>query len=273
MEGLEVVAPYLVEWCSSYNEIETLDFSDFVSLETIECYYSRTLTNVNLNNTQNLKRACFEDCDLESLDLSQSPNLEDLRGARNRYTSINFGDTREHVWHICVRSNTQITESFPPMTEFPVLRDLYIWNTNQTGHLEVSSPVIQILASNNHYTSADFSEAHFNGSGSIVMDNNDLNTINISGCEGIARIHLKYNNLTSIDISGITTIYNIEMNSNNLTESAVEDILYNLDLSGIRDGNVNLSGETNSAPNENALIYASNLEGKGWTVALTEPAP
>lgn len=264
--GLEVVAPYLLEWCSSFNQIDSLDFSNFVSLEIIECYYSETLRAVNLQNTPLLSRACFENCDLESLDLSQSPNLGDLRGARNRYTSINYGDTREQVWHICVRDNPQITENFPPFTDFPRLRDLYIWNTNQSGVLHVASTAIgAILANNNNYTSLDLTGSSFSG-GTIQVNDNSLESVTFGGCTGMGRLELRNNNLTDLDLTGITTLHTVRLDGNSFTESVVENILLNLDQSGVADGVINLTN--NAAPNAAALTYAGNLIGKGWEVHL-----
>ena len=121
VEGLERVAPWLGQWCSSYNDLTSLDFSNFVNLDTVECFLSQTLSQVNLANTPKLQRACFEDCNLSSLDLSQSPLLEDLRGAVNNYPTINFGDIGAHTWHICVRDNPQFTDRdlFADLTQFP----------------------------------------------------------------------------------------------------------------------------------------------------------
>lgn len=264
--GLEVVAPYLLEWCSSFNQIVSLDFSNFINLETIECYYSQTLTSVNLQNTPQLSRACFENCDLESLDLSQSPNLADLRGAQNRYTSLNFGETRENIWHICVRDNPQITENFPPFTDFPRLRDLYIWNTNQSGVLRVASTAIgSILADNNGYTSLDVTGSAFNG-GTIRVNNNSLESVVFGGCTGMSRLELRNNNLTDIDLTGITTLQTVRLDGNTLTETTIEHILRNLDESGVQNGIVDLTN--NAAPNAASMTLAGNLLGKGWEVTL-----
>lgn len=132
VSGLSVLAPTLRQWCSSYNEIVTLDFSGFEQLDTIECFQSRSLQNVYLDNTPSLERACFEDCDLKELDLSGCPGLRDLRGALNNYTTINFGTIGTDVWHICVRENTQMTNRylFSDMSQFPDISELFIWNDN-----------------------------------------------------------------------------------------------------------------------------------------------
>lgn len=99
---------------------------------------------MNLANTPKLRRACFEDCDLGSLDLSQSPALEDLRGAMNQYRTNEFGHTGRRVWHICVRDNPQLTDQalFADLSPMPNLSELFICNDNQAGALRLpaSSP-------------------------------------------------------------------------------------------------------------------------------------
>ncbi len=138
VNGLQIIAPYLAQWCSSYNDLTSLDFSNFTNLDTIECYLSQTLTHVKLENTPKLKRVCFEDCNLAELDLSGSPNLGDLRGASNEYTTITFGSIGSKLWHICVHDNPITNRAlFSDMTPFPNLAEFIIWADNQTGNLKI----------------------------------------------------------------------------------------------------------------------------------------
>ncbi len=169
----------------------------------------------------------------------------------------------------------QMTQSLPSMEGFDVLRDLYIWNTNQSGTLVVTSPVIgAIIAYNNKYTLADFSRANFSSGTSIMMDDNNLTSISLPleiNRQGLRSVYARNNELTTLDISGITTIHNIYLTNNNLTSEAVESILLTLDLSGVNGTNgetVDLSGSGNAPANANALIYAANLRVKGWTVNI-----
>jgi hypothetical protein len=253
VEGLEVVAPYLRQWCSSYNDIATLDFSNFTQLDTIECYLSQSLTSVNLSNTPALERACFEDCDLDALDLSESPKLRDLRGALNAYTTINFGTTGSDAWHICIRDNPQLTERnlFEDMSQFPDIEELLIWSDHQTGVLYVPSTgttrAVLIHAYGNQYTSANFNGALRNTSqpGTIILD---------------------YNALTSIDITGCTQLTSLSAPHNSLSADAVDSILHTLDTLGRSNGTVDL--RYNAIPSSDGLTHAANLTGKGWTVQV-----
>ena len=182
VRGLHHVAPYLAQWCSSYNQITSLDFRNFTNLDTIECFLSYGLRTVNLTNTPKLRRACFEDCDLESLDLSSSPNLEDLRAAGNDLSTLNFGNIGAHVWHICMPVNPNLNNRtiFADMTLFPNIAELFIWDDNQTGPLRLpaTNPALQvrILADGNQYTSLDLSGALANATATAVVSfrNNHL---------------------------------------------------------------------------------------------------
>jgi len=257
--GLRLVAPFLGQWCSSYNRITSLDFSNFTNLDTIECYLSQTLKTVNLKNTPKLRRACFEDCSLESLDLSQSPSLEDLRGARNNFPTINFGNIGAHLWHICVVDSPQITNwsLFTDMTPFTNLRELWIWNANQTGTLRVpSTPAsndwVSIQAYNNQYTSLDLSGALTNAAGTaeVSLANNILSSVNLTGCSQITQLYLQNNLLDSASLDTVlATLDALGRNENDHSPSGGE---LRVDLRG------------NAAPSATGYNHAVNLANKGW---------
>lgn len=259
VRGLHLVAPYLAQWCSSYNRITSLDFSNFINLDTIECFLSQTLRSVKLTNTPKLKRVCFEDCNLGSLNLSGSPNLEDLRGALNAFPTITFGGTGAHVWHICVRDNPQLTNRaiFADMTAFPNLSELFIWNDNQAGGLRIPAThpnnVVQVLADDNQYTSLDLSGALVNATSNatVSLRNNALSSVNISGCSQITQLYLF---------------------NNNLDAAALDTVLATLDDLGRNEGNIGpgqalwIDLRGNAAPGTAGYNHALNLADKGWTV-------
>lgn len=260
VEGLRHVAPYLAQWCSSYNLLESLDFHDFTNLDTIECYYSQSLRSVNLANTPKLRRACFENCDLAALDLSGSPNLEDLRGALNAYPTISFGSIGANVWHICVRDNPQMTTRslFADMSPYPDIAELFIWSDNQSGALRIpashSELAVSFIGDDNAYTTLDLRGALRNtaATGHVSFQRNAIAAVNIDGCSQI----------TTLDVNG-----------NQLDATAVDDLLATLDGLGrvndhVEEGvvfSVNLTG--NAAPGSAGATSARNLAAKGWTVS------
>ena len=259
VRGLHLVAPYLAQWCSSYNQITSLDFSNFTNLDTIECFISQSLRTVKLPNTPKLRRACFEDCNLESLDLSGSPNLEDLRGASNDFPTINFGGIGAHIWHICVVNNPQLTNQtlFADLSPFPNLGELFIWDCNQIGTLRFpwKNPTgpVSIRADYNHYTSVDLSGALANATSEaeVSLVSNSLSVVNITGCSQITQLNLQ----------------------NNLLDSAsLDTVLATLDALGRSENNVPPGGQLrvdlrdNATPGTTGYNHAVNLAAKGWTV-------
>jgi hypothetical protein len=271
VRNLSLAAPYLVEWCSCYSLISSLDFSDFTKLETIECYHTPSLTSINLHNTPALRRACVEECGLSSLDLSESPALEDLRGALNNYPTINFGNIGQHVWHICVRDNPQIQNQnlFANMAQFPTISELFIWNNNQTGALVIpstsSTRSVSIQAAGNQFATLNLSGALQNAasSGSVYFDNNRLTAVTITGCAQINEL----------------TLYN-----NRLPATNVDQILIDLDSLGRNSTNTpgwaglrcDLRG--NEACTSASITAGESLAAKGWTVytnnrSFLPPAP
>lgn len=259
VRGLHLVAPYLAQWCSSYNQITSLDFRNFTNLDTIECFLSYNLRTVNLSNTPKLRRACFEDCNLESLDLSGSPNLEDLRGAQNDFSTFNFGNIGAHVWHICMPVNTHLNNRtiFADMTPFPNIAELFIWDDNQTGSLRIpaTNPTmeVRILADGNQYNALDLSGALANAMATAVVSlrNNLLTSVNITGCSQITELFLENNQL---DAATIDTVL------------ATLDALGRSENGGPGGGNLRVDLRGNTTPSAAGYNQAVNLAAKGWTV-------
>lgn len=264
VENLDLAKGSLVVWCSSYNNIPLLDFSGFGKLETIECYYSNSLYHVGLADTPALKRACFEDCDLLTLDLTGCTNLEDLRGAVNDYPTIVFGPSYPNLWHICVRDNgPALTDRgiFATTAAFPAIRELFIWNDNQTGTLRVPATgagMVDIAADGNGYTSADFTGA--------LTDETETGVV-----------YLRGNRLASVTLAGCDQICEINLAENLLPQGQVDSVLAALDGFGrptAGDGGitfaVDLSGSGNAVPGDGGLAHAANLTARGWTVTVNE---
>ena len=248
VSGLELAAPFLQQWFSSRTQITSLNFDNFANLDTIECYQASALAQVSLHNTPKLSRVCFEECALDALDLSESPALSDLRGAVNPYPGIYFGGTGARMWHICTKDN-QLVRSLPPMTQFPRLRELLIWNDNQDGALVTSSPDLTlVLASHNRYTSADFSGGFSTGNGWLDLSDNRLSSLKIGGCPGLIALFA---------------------GNNNLATDAVDSILETLDSLGRYSGYLDLQG--NAPPSAAGLQHAESLRQRNWELVLATP--
>jgi len=249
--NMYLMAPYLRQWCSSYNSIPSLNFDSFVLLDTIECYNSSSLVNVSLHNTPLLARACFEGCSLTYIDFSESPSMADFRGASNPWNGWNWGATGLHLRHFCSHSCSNLNTQLPSDgAQFPVIEELWISNNDLIGKLRVRSPVFSSLwGTGNHWTEADFTGCFptLSDSGSIELDGNELTSLIITGCIGL-------DTLSASD--------------NHLSAEMVTSVLQVLDAGGNTGGTVDLSG--NAIPTAAGITAASNLTGKGWTVTIDE---
>jgi Leucine-rich repeat (LRR) protein len=256
IKNLNLVKDSLKYWCSSYNLLDTLNFDNFTNIEAIECFRSHTVTRVSLKNTPKLRRLCLEDNNLSEYDISESPALEDIRGAMNNYPEVKFSNSTEEFWHICVRDNPQVTNDtlFAHMERFPNIAELFIWNMNQGGTFRIAQnhPIMPVLlwCDGNHFSALDLrgSLQNENGYAEVFFNNSPLRSIDIAGCDQIQRLSLGW--------CGIPT-------------DTVDKVLRQLDEFGTFNGTVNLVGS--EMPSATGLAHKASLESRGWTVSVSGP--
>jgi Leucine-rich repeat (LRR) protein len=238
-------------WASSYNPISNrLDFGGFTNLEYIEAYKCTQLRQVHVSHLPMLKRVCLEACNLQELDLSGNPNLEDVRAALNSFTNIVLGaGTGPKIWHWCVRDNPQLTQRFQDvMTNFDSLEDFWAWNTNQEGHLSlVSTNLIDVRAFRNRYTSVD-----------------------LSGHDKLRVCRLYENQITNVVLTGCTALRQVDLHDNRLSTAALDQLLGELDRSAPDLRHLDLS-QNPKPPSEVGLEHYANLLSRGVTVLLDMP--
>lgn len=240
-------------WASSYNPItNTLDFTGFVSLQDIECFHCGSLEHVVVHGLPSLRRLCFEDCLLRELDISNNPNLEDMRSALNAFTSVKVGGgTGPKIWHWCFRDNPQMTQKFQSiMTNFYSLQEFWVWNANQSGALNfVSTNLTDVEIHHNAYTSADF-----------------------SGQANLTLLLANDNRLTSLNLTGCRSLDTLDAQNNQFTTAALDQILATLDNPDFAIHTVNLAGNPNFA-SAAGLRHYTNLTDRGVFVNLDFPNP
>jgi len=221
-------------------------------LEDIECFHCTNLPHAVVANLPSLKRLCFEACDLQELDLTGDPNLEDVRAAingPNAYTEIKIGGgTGPKIWHFCVRDNPQITQALQTiMTNFYSLREPWFWNANQSGALKfVSTNLTDVELWSNGYTSADFTgEPHLQ---ILQINNNFLTNLVLTGCTGLQQVEAQYNYLPSPVVDGLLE----------LLDASCPNLQF-----------VNFT--SNSIPSAFGYSHYSSLTNRGVTVYLDGP--
>jgi PGF-pre-PGF domain-containing protein len=178
----------------------------------------------------------------------QAPSLADFRGASQRSSTytINWGTTGANIWHICVRDNPQITSTVP-FSQFPLLRQFFNWNDNQSGTLHLTSTnIMDVESSSNHYNYAVFSDCFPAGrDGTVDIDNN---------------------NLISLDISNDPGLLYLNASLNLLNQTSVDGLLQTLDSYNTNGGHLDLTG--NAAPSIIGISHANNLTARKWKVQV-----
>jgi hypothetical protein len=247
VENLQLARSSLQAFCASYSLIPELDFRGFTAIRFLELPLNRNLKKVRLGSHPALERICVEESNLDSLDISGCSTLKDLRAANNRYTLINWGSTGSVLWHLCVRSNPQLQENIPDLTRFPLLRELLIWDDNQTGSFQCHSNTIEsIQSSDNHYTSAD-----------------------LTGCSGLSVLDLSGSRLAALMIGSGESLTDLRLLNCGLSQVQVDLVLNTLDASGKLNGFLYLEG--NAYPSLSGLDRVNSLKSKGWTINLSLP--
>jgi hypothetical protein len=255
VENLELIAPYLKEWCSSYNLLTSLDFSNFVNLETIECYLSHYLKSIDLTNTPKLKRACFVINSLQELDLSDCINLKELLIGSNPLTKLLLPNKADSLWYVGARYDSLLINqnTFNDFSKYPNISHISIWSSKQKGSLVIpkTHPTrwVWIRAFDNQYTALDFRGA-------------------LQNSHEVSYVDLHHNKLTKVDIEGCSEIRTLDLSDNKLSSQMVDSVLKQLDEFGptILERNVNLS--KNKPPTALGLTYKKNIEAKGWKVIV-----
>ena len=236
---------------ASYNPItNTLDFTGFTGLQNVECWHCSTLQHVAVSGLPSLRRVSFEACNLQELDLSNNPNLEDVRGALNAYTSVTLGGgTGPKVWHWCFRDNPQITQDFAQvLTNFYSLQEPWFWNANQSGALKfVSTNLTDVEVFINQYTYADF-----------------------TGQSNMFECWVFNNVLTNLILTGCTALQTFDAHANKLPSAVLDSLLTQLDNWNPALSFVDLT-QNAQYPSYAGYAHYSSLTNRGVQVNLDFP--
>lgn len=161
----------------------SLDFTGLSSLQYIECYQAY-VNSVSLTGCTSLIRLCLENCDLTSpLNLNPvAANVKDIRAARQKGGAITLSALSANLaqaYHLCLRDQT--VTGMPAASRLPVVEQLWIWNTAQSGTLTVtSSAITSLMAYSNAYTAVNIS-------GRTTLTEIDLhgNSLNQGAVDGV----------------------------------------------------------------------------------------
>ncbi len=230
----------------------TVDCSGMAHLTNIELFGS-SATAVNISGCGSLARLDFEACAVPAVNLNLAgSSLYDLRAAAQQDGYLQLAALNAPLvsqYHFCVRD--QIVYGMPDIqTAFPVIDQLWIWNTVQAGALTVrSGSLTSLQAYENWYASADltgqFPRVSATPTGYLDLHANQLTSVTLTGCPGLAYI---------------------DLSDNQLSQAAIDGILATVSGWGTSGGTLNLGG--NAAPGTAGTADVTTLQGRSWTVTV-----
>jgi hypothetical protein len=237
----------LVRFAAAHTTIAgSLDFTGCSRLQYIECIDSN-VRSVNVAGCTSLIRLVVEKTRLTTLNLNPvAANLRDLRAAAQQggtLTLVPLTAPMAKLYHFCVRD--QVLVNHPNRGQLPVVRERWEWNTAQSGALTSGSSAIRSLqATDNQYTSADLTHQFPSGrQGTLLLRNNRLTAVTLTGCSGL---------------------YEIDLSHNRLNTAAVDTVLAVAASWGTAGGILRLTD--NNPPSPAGVSSAAALTGRGWTV-------
>jgi len=228
-----------------------LDFTGLSKLTHIECAYS-DVTNVILTGCTSLIRFCLEENRITNgqvLDLN--PVGGTLRDVRAAVQDQNVGlilapltRNLDQLVHLCVRD--QPVTNMPTHLQMPELRELWIWNTHQTGRLDVGSKMVSLRAAGSGHSILDLSRTSGIGGECIANSNPWTSVIGLDTGRHWNGMQFQYCSFTQSVVNGILATVNAWGSTNGM-----------LDLSG----NASPTGGQN---NTDRLALVS----RGWQVLV-----
>jgi hypothetical protein len=93
---------------------------------------------------------------------------------------------------------------------------------------------------------------------------NNYTSADISGCTSLTTFSLSGSQLASLNLGTATNLTDVILADCGLTESQIDYVLNTLDIAGLSNGNVDLTG--NTSPSAEGVVYLENLKKRGWTI-------
>ncbi len=202
-------APGLKFLSAYWNPIESIDLSGCPAMEVLDLSYTalKDLDVTCLPGLLSLEAyAAGEDEDginnLNSIDLTKNPLLQNLNIKNNRLTAIDLTKNPHLVWvNICGNPVGTVD-----LAQNPYIEELDAMNCALTSlDLTAQTQLVDLSVDNNELTSLDLSK------------NTKLETLMISN-----------NPLHSIDLSGLKELQKLYLNGNGLSAEELNDICYTL---------------------------------------------
>lgn len=106
----------------------------------------------------------------------------------------------------------------------------------------------------------------------LDLDQCNLPSLNLSGLNNLFYVDAWGNeNMTTINITGCSSLSDLALDDCALTQQSVDHVLAELDIQGNVSGYLWINGGTNAYPSPAGMVSLANLEGKGWEIYYNAP--
>lgn len=233
LKGLEYFTSLTSLDCSNH-QVENIPLGNLVALETFKCWYNTVAQAFDFSGNPALKDVNLAACTrLQSLDLSNNPNLESLR-CQGGLT--NNGEIAGKLASINLSNNPALTSmridqnllTTLDLSHCPALR-LLICDKNQLSSLDLSSnpAIIQVNCSSNKLTGINVSAANNPDLEVLYANDNLFSSLSITNmpslvslsllsCPNLRDLFVNDNSLTSLIVDGSILLREINAANNQL---------------------------------------------------------
>ena len=106
----------------------------------------------------------------------------------------------------------------------------------------------------------------------LDLDQSNLSSLNVSGLSSLFVLDAWGNeNMTTINITGCGSLVDLYLDDCALTQESIDNLLDELDDQGNTNGYLTIDGGTNAYPSPAGMVSIANLEGKGWSINYNAP--
>lgn len=191
-----------LHWLSTYmNSIQTLNISNLINLDTLDCAYSELS---ELDVTKNTKLICLRanGNSFEQIDLKNAPELQYLEINNNSLDDLDLSKNNKLVT-IIASTNSLTSIDVANMPDLEVLR--VGANVLSTLNVDANAKLRELDASNN-----------------------SLTTLSLANNKTLSRLMVNGNKLTGLDLTGLNNLSYINVGDNKWDACTLNDFYYTL---------------------------------------------
>lgn len=195
----------------SWNPLTTVDLSNNLYLENIECYCT-SITSLDLSYNTNLKSLDCSYNKITSLDLSNNTKLTKLRCPGTDITTLDLSKNTK----LKELDVAQLTLSSLNISACAELESLNCSNCGLTSiNLSGNTKLEYLICSDNNITSIDLSKNSILKC--VRLENNNLTKLDVSMLPELRTLTCSFNQISEIDCSNNTNLRYFECEGNKLT--------------------------------------------------------